>query len=347
MGIKQLSQLLKENCKKGIKEKPIQFYSFKKIGIDTSMFIYQFLIAVRADGNTLGVGDNTTSHIVGMLYRTIRLVESGIIPIFIFDGKPPEMKMYELKKRTGRREKADEDLKKAEELEDKALIEKHEKRKVKVNEEHVNDCKKLLTLLGIPYLTAPSEAEAFCAYLCKKKFIHGVATEDMDALTFGSPILLRNFTASATKKLPIIEYNLELCLKELDIDMPSFIDLCILLGCDYTESLKGIGMKRGLSLIKKHGSIENILKNEKIELSETFEYEKARDMFSSLSNIEVEIDQKDFSIKWDQVNLEEIKAFLVTEKKFDEIRVVKGVEKFLSFRNRSKQSNLDSFFAKK
>lgn len=347
MGIKQLSQLLKEHCKKGIKERPISYYAFKKVGIDTSMFIYQFLIAVRADGNTLGVGDSTTSHIVGMFYRTIRLVESGIIPVFIFDGAPPEMKIFELKKRTERREKAEEDFKKAKESEDKVLMEKHEKRRVKVDKDHVNDCKRLLDLMGIPYLTAPSEAEAFCAYLCKKKYIHGVATEDMDALTFGSPLLLRNLTASATKKLPVVEYNLEICLKELKLDMPKFIDLCILLGCDYTESLKGIGIKRGLNLIKKHETIEKILENEKIDVTDSFKYQKAREMFNCLSEIDVEVDLKDFVIKRDKIDLEQIKDYLVKEKNFDEVRVIKGVEKFLSFRNKSKQSNLDVFFSKK
>ncbi|EQB62347.1 flap endonuclease-1 [Vairimorpha apis BRL 01] len=344
MGIKNLSQLLKVHCKKSIKERPISYYSNKKIAIDASMFIYQFLIAVRADGSALMGEDSITSHLVGLFYRNIRLVDNGIIPVYVFDGKPPEIKMFELKKRTEKREKADEEYKKAELAEDKVLMEKHEKRRIKVNMDHVNECKKLLDLMGMPYVTAPSEAEAFCAYLCKKKYVHGVATEDMDALTFGSPILLRNFTAAQNKKLPIVEYNLESILKELEINMNEFIDLCIILGCDYCDSLKNIGIKRGINLIKKYKTLEKILEYENVDKN-FVDFKAAREMFKSLSEIDMEV--KEFKIRWDEIIIDDIKKFLVDDKKFDESRIVKGIEKFLNCRNKTKQTSLDGFFRKK
>ncbi|WUR04777.1 flap endonuclease 1 (FEN1) [Vairimorpha necatrix] len=347
MGIKQLSAVLKENCKKGIKEKPVASYTFKKIAIDISNFIYQFLIAVRSSGNPLGYGDIPTSHLIGMFYRTLRIVESGIIPIFIFDGKPPELKIYELKKRKEKREKADEELKIAEELENKIEIEKQTKRKIKVTDEHVKDCKKLLDLLKIPYLTAPSEAEAFCAYLCKQKIVHAVATEDMDTLPFGGLKLLRNFSAGVTKNQKIIEYNLEELLKDLDMNLDEFIDLCILLGCDYTESCKGIGPKKSLIFIKKYKNIENIFKNEKIEKNELFNFEKAREIFKELSSIEVDIDEREMNIKWDEIDMKEIKKYLVEEKGFEEKRVENGVNMMMKCRNKAKQSSLDAFIKKK
>ncbi|EOB14295.1 Flap endonuclease 1-A [Nosema bombycis CQ1] len=73
MGIKQLTKLIKENSKKGIVERPLSFYSDKKVAIDASMFIYQFLIAVRNEGTALGTDDNVTSHLVGLFYRTINM----------------------------------------------------------------------------------------------------------------------------------------------------------------------------------------------------------------------------------------------------------------------------------
>ncbi|EOB14981.1 Flap endonuclease 1-A [Nosema bombycis CQ1] len=127
MGIKQLTKLIKENSKKGIVERPLSFYSDKKVAIDASMFIYQFLIAVRNEGTALGTDDNVTSHLVGLFYRTINIVEAGITPLYIFDGIPPSLKLNELKKRLERREKAELDLKKAEESGDKLGIEKYEK----------------------------------------------------------------------------------------------------------------------------------------------------------------------------------------------------------------------------
>lgn len=344
MGIKQLSKLIKENSKNGIKERPLAFYSDKKVCIDASMFIYQFLIAVRSDGASLGTDENTTSHLVGMFYRTIRLVEAGVTPIYVFDGVPPEMKIGELKKRLERREKAEEDFKKAEESGDKAEMEKFEKRKIKVGKDHVEDCKTLLRLMGIPFLEAPSEAEAFCSFLCMKNMVDCVATEDMDALTFGAPIVLRNFTASQTKKVPVLEYNLEVILKEVGLTRDEFIDLCILLGCDYCETLKGVGLKRSLGLVKKYKSIEKILEDEKVEIPEGFNFENARAIFKELPFLECEIEKKDLEMKWEEINFEAIKTFLVNEKKFDEVRVKKGVDKLLAARIKPKQTKLDKFF---
>ena len=156
------------------------------------MCLYQFLIAVRADcaqlTNTEG---ETTSHLMGTFYRTIRLLENGIKPVYVFDGKPPDMKSGELKKRTERREEAQKQLDKATEAGDAADMEKFNRRLVKVTKEHGNEAKELLKLMGVPFVDAPCEAEAQCAALVKAQKVYGVATEDMDALTFGSNVLLR------------------------------------------------------------------------------------------------------------------------------------------------------------
>ncbi len=80
----------------------------------SSMSIYQFLIAVRQNGENL-TNDNgeTTSHLMGMFYRTIRMVEHGIKPVYVFDGKPPQMKSKELEKRLERRTEAEAEMSKA------------------------------------------------------------------------------------------------------------------------------------------------------------------------------------------------------------------------------------------
>ena len=59
---------------------------------------------------------------------------------------------------------------------------------VKVEKQHTEDVKRLLTLMGVPFITAPCEAEAQCAELVKKGKCYGVGTEDMDALTFGTHV---------------------------------------------------------------------------------------------------------------------------------------------------------------
>ena len=93
MGIKQLSKVLQDHSPNAITMRPITAFFSRKIAIDASMWIYQFLIAVRTGGNTMQSADGeTTSHLIGLFYRTIRMLENGIEPIYVFDGKPPDLK---------------------------------------------------------------------------------------------------------------------------------------------------------------------------------------------------------------------------------------------------------------
>lgn len=134
------------------------------------MCLYQFLIAVRSEGAQLTSTDGeTTSHLMGTFYRTIRLIENGIKPVYVFDGKPPQMKSGELSKRNERREEAQKALEKATEAGETADIEKFNRRLVKVTKQHAEEAKNLLALMGVPYIEAPCEAEAQCAAMVKTR----------------------------------------------------------------------------------------------------------------------------------------------------------------------------------
>ena len=173
----------------------------RKIAIDASMAIYQFLIAVRSQNNpnsqsfqlTNDAGE-TTSHIQGMFNRTIRYMSEGIKPIYIFDGKPPQMKSHELVKRRERRNKAEEAMKQAVIDENVTELDKQSKRLVRAGQKENIDCQTLLQYMGVPVLIAPCEAEAQAASLAQEGFVYGVGTEDMDALTFRTPVLIRKMT---------------------------------------------------------------------------------------------------------------------------------------------------------
>ena len=115
--------------------------------------------------------------------------------------------------------------------------------------------------MGVPVVQAASEAEATCASMNKAGLVYGVGTEDMDALTFGSVRMLRHLHKSDAQKLPIMEINLAIALEELDMTMDQFVDVCILCGCDYSDSIRGIGPKKALELIKKYKNIETMLAN--------------------------------------------------------------------------------------
>ena len=200
-----------------------------------------------------------TSHLQGILYRSIRMLKNGIKPVFVFDGKPPEMKSGELQKRRKAAQEAKDKLKEAKEAGDVENMEKFSKRTVRMTKDHIEDCKRLLRHMGIPVVEAPSEAEGQCAELVKKGKAWATSTEDMDALTFGTTVQLRRLTHSAAKKMPVLEINLAKVLEGLEMTMDEFIDFCILCGCDYCDSIRGIGPKTALNLVKKHGTMEKIV----------------------------------------------------------------------------------------
>lgn len=365
MGIKGLMQVLKDEAPGSFKETSRKGYNGKIIAIDASMQLYQFMIQIKME-NESGYTNNLTndqgeitSHLMGFLNRTSNLLDSGIKPVYVFDGKPPVLKMKELSKRKELKKKAEE---KYNELSDKLnsknaeaeddsddnteLIDemnKMSKRSVSITAEHIADTKKLLELIGVPWIQAPCEAEAQCAVLVKGGKVHATATEDMDCLTFGSSIMLKNLTDS---KKNTIEINHSKVLSELQMTNEQFIDFCILCGCDYTDSIKGIGPKRGLALIKKFKSIEEILKNidqKKYPVSDSLlnNLKDVRNLFVSPDTI----DPNDIVIKFGSVNGKELCDFLVTEKGFNRERVQRIINKMQ--KTKSGQNTIDSFFKTK
>ncbi|XP_050355925.1 flap endonuclease 1 [Nymphalis io] len=344
MGIIGLSKLIADIAPHAVKEMEIKNYFGRKVAIDASMSLYQFLIAVRSEGAQLtSVDGETTSHLMGTFYRTIRLVENGIKPVYVFDGKPPEMKSHQLNKRAERREEAEKELQKATEAGDSASIEKFNRRLVKVTKQHGEEARQLLKLMGVPVVEAPCEAEAQCAALVKAGKVYAVATEDMDALTFGSDVLLRHLTFSEARKMPVQEFHLNQVLDGLELNHTEFIDLCILLGCDYCGSIRGIGPKRAIELIKQHRSIEQVLHNidtNKYPPPENWNFEDARRLFL---NPEV-TEGKDIELKWSDPDEDGLVKFLCGDKQFNEDRVRNGAKKLIKARTGSTQGRLDGFF---
>jgi len=149
------------------------------------------------------------------------------------------------------------------------------------------DAIKMLQLLGVPVILAPCEAEAQCGALAKQNKVFATVTEDMDALPFGTPVMIRNVN---NKKEPVVEINAEEMLKEMGFSFEQFIDLCILCGCDFSDKIEGIGPIKAFNLISEHKKLENVfeaLKKEnessarkkKFIVPENFAFEEVRELF--------------------------------------------------------------------
>ncbi|KAI0826903.1 PIN domain-like protein [Trametes gibbosa] len=364
MGIKGLTALLAEHAPKAFQEHEIKTLFGRKVAIDASMSIYQFLIAVRQKDGELLTNDagETTSHLMGLFYRTIRMVENGIKPAYVFDGKPPELKAGVLSKRFERREEAKEEGEEAKETGTVEDVDRFSRRTVKVTREHNEECRRLLGLMGIPFVVAPSEAEAQCAELARGGKVYAAGSEDMDTLTFGAPIIYRHLTFSEARKTPISEINLQKALEGLEMNMSQFTELCILLGCDYLEPIKGVGPKSALKLIREHGSLgevvahlkEKIAEKEEateegkkkkggIQIPEEWPWEQAKAIFEKPDVTPAD----ELDLEWKSPDIDGLVDFLVKEKGFNEERIRKGGEKLSKFLNAKQQGRLDGFFAVK
>ncbi|KAI1906251.1 Elongation of fatty acids protein 2 [Ophidiomyces ophidiicola] len=349
MGIKHLYQIISENAPDSIKTGEIKNQFGRKVAIDASMSIYSFLIAVRSDGQQLmNETGETTSHLMGFFYRTLRMVDNGIKPLYVFDGAPPKLKSGELAKRMARKQEAAEQHEEAKETGTAEEVEKFSRRTVRVTREHNEECKRLLKLMGIPYIDAPTEAEAQCAVLARAGKVYAAASEDMDTLCFDSPILLRHLTFSEQRKEPILEIHLDRVLEGLQMDRKQFVDLCILLGCDYVDPIPKVGPNTALKMIRDHGTLEKVVEaiqndpKKKYNLPEDWPYEQARDLF-----FEPDVrsaDHPDCDFKWDAPDVEELVKFLVEGKGFNEDRVRSGAARLQKNLKTAQQSRLEGFF---
>ncbi|XP_069054941.1 probable flap endonuclease 1 homolog isoform X4 [Lepisosteus oculatus] len=187
------------------------------------------------------------------------------------------------------------------------------------------DCQRLLRLLGVPYLQAPGEGEALCAQLAKGGLVHAVASEDMDTLAFGGSLLVRQLNAS--KSGEVVEYSLPKVLEILGLTQEQFVDLCILLGCDFCEKIRGLGPRKALDLIRKHKTIENVvlhINREVHPIPLCWKYQEARSLFLEAAGGY----GGGQALSWTEPDEEGLVTFLCRERHMKEERVRRRLERF-------------------
>jgi len=261
----------------------------RSFAVDGFNVLHQFLALIRSrDGTPLMDGEGrVTSHLVGLAYRTTRLISDyNMRLVFVFDGRPPDLKQQEVEKRREVRQKAEEEYVEAVNRGDYATAFSKAVMTGRLTREGLDDAKRLLDLLGVPWVQAPSEGEAQAAYMASIGDVWAANSRDYDSLLFGAPRLLRYLTIGGEEWLPskgrarklepeLIE--LEALLSELGITRMQLIDLSILVGTDFNEGVKGVGPKTALKLIKRHGSIEELPEEALAKVPDT--YQAIRDIY--------------------------------------------------------------------
>ncbi len=303
----------------------------KIIAVDAYNALYQFLSSIRQPDGTplLDRAGNVTSHLQGLLSRTLNLAGRGIKLVYVFDGVPPVLKLQEQEARNSRKVAAEEKYNDAVDEEDLQSMYKYAKQFSRLNSTMVEECKQLLRALGIPVVEAPSEAEAQAAFMCRKGDVWGVASQDADALLFGTPRLLRNVTLSQKRKtssgkevytfLECIE--LKEVLKTLDLTHDQLIVLGILVGTDFNRGgIKGIGPKKALKLLHSGDSFEMIFK--KFEIN--FDWKEIFDLFKNIGTT------SDYTLQWKPVQREKVFELLVDKHQFSRERVSNLLDKYES-----------------
>ena len=242
----------------------------KTVAIDAYNTIYQFMSVIRQpDGYPLCDSQGrTTSHLSGLLYRTANLIEAGIEPTFVFDGKPHPLKKATLDGRAERREKAQEEWLEAREKGDMKTAFTKAQQTSRMTPEVRQSARELLGYLGFPTVDAPADGEAEAAYMCRRRSVWAAASQDSDSLLFGTPTLVRNLTLNGRRKVPGKNVYREVKTEVIDaaqvfstlgITRAQLVDLCILMGTDFNPGIKGIGPKKALKLVREKKDLEHIL----------------------------------------------------------------------------------------
>ncbi|MEM7826764.1 MAG: flap endonuclease-1 [Candidatus Aenigmatarchaeota archaeon] len=298
------------------------------IAIDAFNWLYQFLSSIRQyDGTPLkDLKGRITSHLSGLFYRTAKLIEYGIRPVYVFDGEQPKFKVEAIKKRREAKDIAREKWEEALERGDIVEAKKQAQRTAELTDEMIRESKELLDGMGVPIVQAKSEGEAQCAIMCKNKDVYSSASQDADSLLFGSPRLIRNLNITGKRKIrgreirilpEIIE--LDEALSRLEITREQLIIVGILVGTDYNlGGVKGFGPKKALAIVKKHKTLENVLKH--VEWSFDIDPKEIYEFFKNPS-------YNKYEIRFKHVDPERIKRILCDEHDFSEKRIDQVIEK--------------------
>jgi flap endonuclease-1 len=321
------------------KEIELKELAGKRVAIDAFNTLYQFLAIIRQpDGTPLMDGEGrVTSHLSGLFYRTSKLIEFGILPSFVFDGKPPKLKAGTIIARGRIKKKARRQWQDAIEKKDMVAAKKYAQATSKLDSTMIQASKDLLDALGIPWVQAPSEGESQAAWMCKEKDVYAVGSQDFDSLLFGAPRFIRNITITGKRKVPNKSYYYELkpiitelqdVLETIDVTREQLVEIGLMVGTDFNPGIKGFGPKKALKAVKEGTWAEHEFGVDPKEVKEIF----------LKPNI-----TKDYELKWGEPDLDKLLEILHEKHDFSKDRVEHVYEKLEKAGRAKNQSSLEQW----
>ncbi len=324
----------------------LEDFSGKVLAIDAFNTLYQFLAIIRQPDGTplMDQQGRVTSHLSGLIYRLSNFVAAGIRPVFVFDGEPPRLKARTIRERVDVKVRAEREWKEAVEIGDLATARTKAMQTSRLTGEMVGQSKRLLGLLGIPIVQAPSEGEAQASAMAREGSAYAAASQDYDSLLFGSPRLVKNLAITGRRKLPRKEVyvdvqpeeiSLEATLASLGMTREQLVDMALLIGTDFNEGVKGIGPKKALALIKKHSSLDPALAELKVDIESKDEVRRIFLEPRVAAGAVAEFRDPD---------PDGVRAMLCDEFAFSRDRIDQALAKFTAARGQQKQKSLDTWF---
>lgn len=329
----------------------LQSLSGKAIALDAFNILYQFLASIRQEDGTplMDFKGNVTAHLSGLFYRNVKLLESGIRPIYVFDGLASPLKERVQQERSNAKRSAEAKWKEALEQERLEDARKYAQGTSRLTGAMVEESKKLLDAMGIPCVQAPSDGEAEAAMMVRQGLAYATGSQDYDALMFGSPILIRNLSLTGRRKVPrqdrfiLVEpelIDLQESLDALGIGRDGLVMMGLLLGTDFNEGVKGVGPKTALKIVKEHRTLPDVLAYVKAKYDYEFEVD-AGEVFHLFLDPPYEPPGEP---KWREIDSGRVLKMLVEEHDFSSERVERTIEALRKItKERSAQSRLDQW----
>ena len=311
------------------------------VAIDAYNAIYQFLSGIRQNDGSALIDDKgqITSHLSGILFRTANYISNNILPVYVFDGKPPIFKQKTIESRRISRDNAKNAWETAVKEGNSELARKYASASTRIDKYIIDSSKELLTALGINWIQAPEEGEAQAAYMSAVGDVDYAVSQDYDSLLFGAKKLLRNMTVSGKRRhvhgklVPVYpeRFVLDKVLTGLNMSQTDLIYMALLMGTDYNDGIPRIGPKTALKIVKEGKFTERIQESQDI-------YDP-NDLIDYFLNPPIDKQYKIISNRYP--NVDKVIEILCEEHGFNEKKVYFGLDKFNVKRN---QSTLDTWF---